>query len=390
MIYLNLLHRIFGRRDSLSRQEIDALKKEQSPQNIQDKEQDGGFNQDAVSGWSTIDSNVDEQMSTLDRKFLNQTRKSQYTTSSKGAYLFLFVFISTMMLLVIYTYQGKQLIQRDNQDPLVTENQRVLPDSASEKQAQQNKTVAYHITEKKLAEIDTYKNIDSTRQIRPKELMTQGASETSENPDRSMTSDEPVNQLAPKNIETIPTRKPRTLTYKNTPEIYLNELKTVDYRSIRKDKVITSPLRPQVGTPASLREPSKEEPLQKTAHKQTVDYLIYLENSHYYFLQKNYKRALVRYLTILDHYPDDVNAHFYAGLCFYNLGQFEKAVKQFDESYPLEIGNFREEARWFKAQSLYQLGQVEAAMSVFDSINKAGGFYSEQAKKRIEQLKPHR
>ncbi|GEM_PF-621502 len=390
MIYLNLLHRIFRRRDPLSRQEIDALKKEQPPQSIQDKEQDGGFNQDAASGWSAIDSNVDEQMSALDQKFLNQTEQSRYTPINRGTYLFLFVFISTMILLIIYTYRGKQLVQRNNQHSLLTENKSVLSDSSSEKQAQHNKTVEYHITEKKLAEIDTYKNIDSIRQIRPKELMTQEALETSKNPDRSMTSDEPINQLAPKNIETIPTHKPRTLTYKNSPEIYLNELKTVDYRSIRKDKAITSPLPPQMGTPASQREPYKEETVQKKAHKQTVDYMIYLENSHYYFLQKNYKRALVRYLTILDHYPDDVNAHFYAGLCLYNLGQFEKAVKQFDQSYPLEIGNFREEARWFKAQSLYQLGQLEAAISVFESINKAGGFYSEQAKKRIEQLKPHR
>ncbi|MGM0479997.1 MAG: tetratricopeptide repeat protein [Bacteroidota bacterium] len=390
MIYLNLLHRIFGRKAPLTRQEIDALREKREDFAAQQSEQDEGFNQDALEGWSTVDSNVDEQMSDLDDSILKKTKQMRNNPNGKSAYIFLSVFVATMIVLVIYTYQGKQMVQREKEELASGKTTEVSPDTSSTVQADEQETTNYQLTEQKVAEIDAYEHIDSNQQIRPRQLMNKERKTADKNTEPSAISEQSVDRLAPKNIDQVPTPETGSLTYKNSAEIYLNELKTVDYRSIREGKTISSSPTLPTGTPANRSEQSSDQIAHSTIEKQDIDYIIYLENSQYYFLHKQYKRALVRYLTILDHYPEDVNAHFYAGLCYYNLGQFEKALTHFHQSYSIQIGNFREEALWFEAQSFLQLNRTKTALKAFDRIKEEGGFYSDQAEKQIQEIKSTR
>ena len=105
-----------------------------------------------------------------------------------------------------------------------------------------------------------------------------------------------------------------------------------------------------------------------------------------YFEKSKYKKALKRFNTILSFYKGDINAHFYGGLCYYNLGQYEKAIDHFDDSYNIEFGNFRQEANWFKVKALIELKEFHNAKQLLEQIISEGKFYSSNAKHLLKEL----
>jgi len=106
----------------------------------------------------------------------------------------------------------------------------------------------------------------------------------------------------------------------------------------------------------------------------------YLATSSSYFNKDQFKIALKHYLIILDTYPDDVNANFYGGLCYFNLGQFDKTTELLKKSYTFRFGNFREEARWFSARANLEQNYLVKGKYLLNEIIEEGGFYSKKAK----------
>ena len=118
-----------------------------------------------------------------------------------------------------------------------------------------------------------------------------------------------------------------------------------------------------------------------------ITYVDYLEQSIFFFEQSKYKKALKRFNTILETYDDDINAHFYGGLCYYNLGQYEKAIHHFDNSYNLNYGNFRQEAQWFKAKALVEMNDLTNAKKLLNNIVNENKFYANKSKNLLEKIK---
>ena len=98
-----------------------------------------------------------------------------------------------------------------------------------------------------------------------------------------------------------------------------------------------------------------------------------------YFKDGYYKKALNRYKTILEQYPEDANALFYGGLCYYNMKKYNKSISYFDEIATIKLNAFKEEAKWYKSKSLIKLGLIKEAIIVLDENIMAGGFYAEDA-----------
>jgi len=114
----------------------------------------------------------------------------------------------------------------------------------------------------------------------------------------------------------------------------------------------------------------------------TSAYLPFMEGALARFAAHDHKRAMMDLLLVLEQYPQDVNALFYAGLCAYNLGMLHRAVDLLERAAHHRIDTFDEEAEWYLALTLEQMGEHAAARAAFARITARGGFYAERAQAR--------
>ncbi len=110
-------------------------------------------------------------------------------------------------------------------------------------------------------------------------------------------------------------------------------------------------------------------------------YLPFMDAAMGKFKAHHHKGALLELRFLLDQYPDDVNALFYAGLCAYNIGAYERAENFLARTATHRIDTFDEEAQWYHALALEQLGDHSGAQQAFARIAAQGGFYATRAAK---------
>ena len=164
------------------------------------------------------------------------------------------------------------------------------------------------------------------------------------------------------------------------PATYLFDMFVVDYRRIERDNVSISYTKYEfTGTSAEFESEAHEQNAELIEKKVDVPYFNYLTNSMKHFATGDYKKSITNYLVILEQYPDDANALFYGGLCYYNLNKFDKSIEFFNRILKLPINAFKEEAKWYKVKSLIKKGQKVEAGNLLDEIISEGGFYMEQA-----------
>jgi len=380
MIFLNLLNRIFGTKKPLSRQEIDDYKKGTGDTHeIEMKSSDSDFNTEAMKGWESADYSVKEGMERADKKmekFVNNSSKGS-SQNNKGLILSFSLFVLTMLALIVFTYQGNKAFNEQTkvdieitEQPTRIEEVDLFTEIPVEKQITSNEL-------KKTAEVASAipnNNVEKRdHQIRnEKNIVIQPTTE-----------DEKI-ELPIQSSGKISSTSKNTLVYNVAQEVYLHSLKNVDYRAYR-NRPIKVDNNLEIGIPANLAtENDKQEfqPVETT----DITYIDYLTKTAEHFKEGQYKIALKRYLTILDTYSDDVNANFYGGLCYFNLGQFDKSHQLFRNAYSIGYGNFREEAMWFSARANYEEKNDLKAKYFLKKIINEDGFYSQQAKELLESI----
>jgi TolA-binding protein len=166
-------------------------------------------------------------------------------------------------------------------------------------------------------------------------------------------------------------------------ELYLYDLKVIDYRIYRAKPEINTKQTLLTGTPANVGDLPEETSLEWENIE--VPYIEYLSKSMEYFSKGQNKRALTRFLEILNTYPDDLNANFYAGLCYYNLKAYNSAISHFDNCSNSDFINFYEEQEWYKAKCYLANNQKEEAKVLLKQIVAEKGFYANQASKILLQ-----
>ncbi|MNX82386.1 Tetratricopeptide repeat protein [compost metagenome] len=174
---------------------------------------------------------------------------------------------------------------------------------------------------------------------------------------------------------------------KSAKEIYLQDLKAIDYSYYRTKPTVQIEQIILTGIPANqenVDDVVPEEPQMKLVQ---IPYMDYLEKSLNYTNRGKWKQALSRFNEIIKNYPDDVNARFYAGWCYYNLGQYTDAGISFSACLQLEFSNFNDEAEWYLAESRLANGDKNAAKELFLKIKNQKGFYSKQAEKVLKTWK---
>jgi tetratricopeptide (TPR) repeat protein len=167
-------------------------------------------------------------------------------------------------------------------------------------------------------------------------------------------------------------------------EMYLHDLKILDYRAYRSKPALRLNEPVMTGTPADNDQTFAE----KEATAQTIDipYMQYLEKTIQLFSNNNIKLALARFEVILQTYPDDLNANFYAGLCYFNLQSYQKATMSLQNCLDAYFQNFDEEAEWYLAKSYFADKQFKLASDWLKRISERGGFYAKQAEKMLTEV----
>lgn len=342
-------------RKGLSRRQIESYRHadEAGKRHVEGHLQDD-FEQDALDGWMESGLSIAEGMHRADKRF---RFKNHWLTAS------VIVLVTGGILLAL-------LFSGNNVAP-------VSPPHAKEKvrlSIEQSDAVIE-------TAIDTLTELPKERQIAAVTIKTT-QQEIKKRPEEKApitAEDFPVVLLEPLKIdEEIAPAK--TSLRKLAKEIYLHDLKLIDYRQYRsKPPVVKTERIILTGTPANSEERGTSSDAETEITKVDIPYIDYIDKTMDYVNRGKWKQALQRLQLILVTYPDDLNAHFYAGLCSYNLQQYDNAKQHFASCLQLEYTNFNEEAAWYLAQSLLANGEKAAAKELFMKIRSQKGFYAKQA-----------
>lgn len=165
---------------------------------------------------------------------------------------------------------------------------------------------------------------------------------------------------------------PLKLTKKGK-EIYLHNLKTLDYRAYRSGTKTSVTQHLLTGTPAS-----ENTLLDDGLSTDSVTYISFIAASMKDVQKGNYKKALVQFEQILNTYSTDINALFYGGLCLFHLEEYEKALVFLRQTERGGFDNFEEESEWYQLKCYQQVGDHVNAVRLINQIKERKGFYSNQ------------
>ncbi|CAG5084349.1 tetratricopeptide repeat protein [Parvicella tangerina] len=186
------------------------------------------------------------------------------------------------------------------------------------------------------------------------------------------------------NIE-VPTKD--EIIYSNVPLIYMKNFLLVDYSKIYIDPPSIEETE-IFGTSPAMANKDDEMPEVHQTELQTVviTYKDYLRETQEKFEQHDFKAALKRYKKILSKYPNDLNAHFYSGLCYFNIGKNDLAIEHFKIAKNHPYNTFQVDAEWYLAKTLCQQGKTSNCDEALNKIIKEGNYYSEQATDLMKKL----
>ena len=267
----------------------------------------------------------------------------------------------------------------------------LLPDSSETISANRPLVVKVENTDLHIPEeIDTLEAIPQKDQITVSEIKTSQSEIKNLPPEekKEELANIPFPELVLEPLPPVIEQKPVTVSkQKIAKEIYLHDLKAIDYSLYRSKPTVQIEQIILTGIPANQEDTNdvvKEEPQMKLVY---IPYMDYLGKSLNYTNRGKWKQALSRFNEIIKNYPDDLNARFYAGWCYYNLGQYNDACINFSACLQLEFSNFNDEAEWYLAESRLANGEKNSAKELFIKIRNQKGFYSKQAEKVLKSWK---
>jgi TolA-binding protein len=345
----------------ITREDIRAYRSttnEQVRYSIEKRSLEDDFDADALEGWN--DPALSESsLKGIDKKF-NGTN-----------YLFLFITGASVVIIVSATILLFNTVRNTNR-PILSEERN------TEMRPVERTDIVLPESIEKMEELPESKQIKAITVIKEFEAQK----EIHEHQPTKI--EEHIHELPVNTIESprAPEKPVRETVFGK--EIYLNDLKVLDYRAYRSKPSIQTTQLELTGTPADQGEPGQKTEDEFTWRTVDIPYIEYLEKSMDIFSRGNNKKALARFEEILKPYPEDINALFYAGLCYYNLNQFDKAVSAFEKCVESKYINFNEEAYWYLAKSLLAANNTGRAREILSEIRDAGGYYSKQAEKLLK------
>ncbi len=335
----------------LSREEISALQKQQNviPEGLDD------FDKDALQGWQKASAGM-ELMQPIDRRFMTKSKLGYYIAGA----------LVLALIGLFFLFPARQ------PKPNIAQTQKVTVNKSD---------VVISEDIKKLEELPEELQITPQQMVSNFKSKQQEQEQTAANPDPD---DDEVFMLPLKKIQLYSSKPKLTIEKEMAKEIYLSDLKLVDYRAYRTRPEIPSEQITFMGTSA---DQEKKQTLHDNPEWKSIDipYHDYLSQTMEQFKAGNFKQALNRANAILEFYPNDINALFYGGLCYYNLSEMDQAVNAFQQVIANQFSNFDEEALWYLANAYDLKNDKVKAKELFQAIVAQKGYYAKQAEKMLRK-----
>lgn len=112
-----------------------------------------------------------------------------------------------------------------------------------------------------------------------------------------------------------------------------------------------------------------------------------LKKGLFYFSEENYTYSLNEFQKLLALTPNDINALFYGAMAYNKIGNYEKAIMNFNKVLNHTDRTFHAETKWFLAKSYVSIQKTDAAKQLFIEIMAENGFYAKNAKNELMQIK---
>ncbi|OFZ52787.1 MAG: hypothetical protein A3D92_21570 [Bacteroidetes bacterium RIFCSPHIGHO2_02_FULL_44_7] len=363
---LNLIHSLFGSSSPLKRSDIETYGRTTDPlvkNAVEQKAAADSFDADAMEGWEELGYDTGA-LNRLDKQFMPKSNLGWYIGGGLAV-----AGIVAVAVVVIFTWnsaepESEALVQQaevetDHEQLNITldESDVVLP-----------------------ALIEQMHDAPELKQLQPS-IIKQDFHDI-----EAIRRKEPPGPVAELPILELSTDRHRDVEiirkHEQAKEIYLHDLKLIDYRNYRSQPQVKTRQMILTGLPADYEETGMEEQ-DPTWQEVNVPYIDFIDKSMRIFGQGNYKRALSRFETVLETYDMDVNARFYAGLCLYNLGEYDQSIPNFEACINGPYSNFDEEAKWMIGLTYEHMGERVKARKIFEEIEKEGGYYKDQATKKL-------
>lgn len=342
-------------------------KDERMKHDIEMKSNNSGFEQDAFDGWEDLNYDL-TVMKRMDKRFI----KANYSLFNMSLVLVTLVSVSAAF------YFWLKNTNTDNIE--LTKNDTVQTVNTDE-------NVLITIDEEDVVLDEAIQ--DMTEAIVPEQIKVESIQSEQKSIDSFQMAKLELDSI--QHLNPLPTEPfdkpvvPELLKNKTAAkEIYLNDLKLIDYREYRSRPEIKTKQLVLTGTSAD-KENSTSEGQTSEWKDVEIPYIEYIDKTTRLLDRNSFKKVLDRCETILKTYPDDVNALFYGGICLYNLKEYNKAIDYFSRVRANDFTNFDEESLWLIANCLEKSNQKEKARVKYTQIVKEGGFYAKQAQERLKK-----
>lgn len=192
----------------------------------------------------------------------------------------------------------------------------------------------------------------------------------------------------------LPDDNPAYKYYDIDPNIYINPGNTITY--YHDLKVFKYPDNRKNTSDRSMFDLGSLEPEFQNQQDKTnntdnmtdrkIQYSDFLKFSLKKFINNNYSESINDLHIILNQFPDDINALFYSGLCYYYLNMPDKAIVFFNKTINHPIKTFDQESEWYLALSYLKNQKSSEAKKILYSIAEKDGFYALKAEAELEKM----
>lgn len=167
---------------------------------------------------------------------------------------------------------------------------------------------------------------------------------------------------------------------------HVRTYKVADYRALRGEYITLNELQQSTGLDAAYENANQETWQHDADLSLDIQYANYLDMAIAQFASKNYQKAAHMFAIILEQFPGDANGRFYRAMSLYEMGDYRAAVNQFNSAEKDGVSVFRRESDFYLALSLKQIGRTNEACELFNKIRIEGAFYAEKARDEATKL----
>ena len=375
MKFLKLWNKLFDRPDGLLRKDVlDYNSKQKNAHEIEQRSLSHEFDTEAFEGLTDFKINQAD-FDQMDQRFQNLKQKNTKKRHFK-ANLFLVLFTMSSIVLLFWMYNFvNEMAPVANDKPTEISNEFKKLESKTEVDSPSKKETIK----------ETLKDRTNKHDMLSKEQIKTEEKETSNIVDLKVL-EAIQTDLMP--LKTTPIISNLKLNLKIANEIYIHDFKLIDYSKIRSGNVKQNMNEHLNGTSAKhankLNDQTTEDDF---IFDKDLAYIDVISTAMYHLKNGNYAYSMKELNLILSTFPDDRNANFYKAYILYNTENFQESLEYFSKAFDVKLANFYEESKWFSALSLIQLKRKKEGEKILLQIVIHNGFYAEQAKNLLNELK---